>query len=33
MNAPLSIKMPDEAQNGPTAYKLLIDGKSVATVA
>jgi acyl-CoA reductase-like NAD-dependent aldehyde dehydrogenase len=29
MNAPLSIKMPAEAERGPTAYKLLIDGKFV----
>jgi acyl-CoA reductase-like NAD-dependent aldehyde dehydrogenase len=29
MNAPLSISMPAEAVNGPTAYKLLIDGKFV----
>src|SRR6187455_1242674 len=29
MNAPLFISMPIEAVNGPTAYKLLIDGKFV----
>ena len=32
MNAPLSIEMPDEAQNGPTAYQLLIDGRFVDAV-
>jgi acyl-CoA reductase-like NAD-dependent aldehyde dehydrogenase len=29
MNVPLSINMPAEAGDGPTAYKLLIDGKLV----